>query len=263
MTTVKYESLIKTFEQGDISEWLKKLELVARLQKIQDICSFLPLFLSGGAFKVYDGLSEETKHDFGMLKKALTKAFAKDRYRTYEDLTHRKLEKNETPDVYLADIRHMLQLIGDTESPNLLKCCVVAGLPESIKVQIKGSCNLDHMTIEGLMEKIRSLVNELKENDHYGVFVGRSTEVTCLRCGNRGHTEFQCSLNRPGSSTDRSQIKCYNCNEFGHTKYQCPLNRRGNTNASAKSQIRCYNCNELGHYKNHCTKFQKNGEEAQ
>ena len=69
MSSVKVESLIKQFEDGNIAEWLKKLELVARLQKVDDVCSFLPLFLAGGAFKVYEGLSSETKNDYGKLKK--------------------------------------------------------------------------------------------------------------------------------------------------------------------------------------------------
>ena len=73
-------NLISQFDGGDIMEWIGKVELVARLQKQNDLCSFLPLFLLGGAFKVYDSLSDKTKRDYGRLKKALIRAFSVDKY---------------------------------------------------------------------------------------------------------------------------------------------------------------------------------------
>ena len=54
---------------NDFSEWLAKFELVARLQKLKELESIMALFLSKGAFVVYEGLSDDEKHDYGKLKR--------------------------------------------------------------------------------------------------------------------------------------------------------------------------------------------------
>jgi hypothetical protein len=60
--SIKYTDLIKQFNGSeDFFEWIKKLELVAKLQNIKGLDKFLPLFLSGGAFSVYEGLDEKVK----------------------------------------------------------------------------------------------------------------------------------------------------------------------------------------------------------
>ena len=54
--------LIKPFSgEGDFAEWVKKTELVAALQSIKDLEQFIPLFLSDGAFAVYEALLTTTK----------------------------------------------------------------------------------------------------------------------------------------------------------------------------------------------------------
>ena len=58
---------------GDFGEWIAKFELVARLQGVENLESVMPLFLSGGAFVVYDGLADGTKREYSELKRALEK----------------------------------------------------------------------------------------------------------------------------------------------------------------------------------------------
>ena len=42
--------MIRPFSgEGDVVAWLKKIQLVAKLQKITDLASFLPLYLEGEA----------------------------------------------------------------------------------------------------------------------------------------------------------------------------------------------------------------------
>ena len=166
-----------------------------------------------------------------------------DKYRTYEKLTSRKLLRNEAPDVYLADIRQMLEVIDDTISVHMLKCCLLAGLPDELKMQIKSSSNLDQLSVEGLMEKIRSLVNDVREaNNVQGIFVGRR-DVTCYQCGRRGHVKSQC-------------ISLYSENQLSNSFGKRLDSNKGNL------EIRCYNCNQVGHYKNQCKKQPKNANES-
>ena len=65
MASVKLSDIICRYEDqsisGDFAEWIEKLELVAKLQKIEDLKPFLPLFLNGAAFAVYKQLPDSVK----------------------------------------------------------------------------------------------------------------------------------------------------------------------------------------------------------
>ena len=69
---IKFSDIIKSYEDqntsGEFFVWIEKLELVAQLQGLTDLPKFLPLFLSGPAFSVYQQLSDETKKDYDLLK---------------------------------------------------------------------------------------------------------------------------------------------------------------------------------------------------
>ena len=62
--------------EEDFLSWVQKVELVAKLQDINNLCSFLPLFLKGGALDVYNGLNEDVKCDYKLLKNALKQVFS-------------------------------------------------------------------------------------------------------------------------------------------------------------------------------------------
>ena len=44
--------------EDDLISWLKKVKLVAKLAKVTDLASFLPLYLEGDALAVYLEMSE-------------------------------------------------------------------------------------------------------------------------------------------------------------------------------------------------------------
>ena len=53
----KIQDVVRSFDGcGNIETWLKKLKLVAKLKEVKKLESFLPLFLEGDAFSVYDEL---------------------------------------------------------------------------------------------------------------------------------------------------------------------------------------------------------------
>ena len=46
--------MIKPFTgEGDVVSWIKKVQLVAKLQKVSDLASFIPLYLEGDALALY------------------------------------------------------------------------------------------------------------------------------------------------------------------------------------------------------------------
>jgi len=60
MMSVKVRSdMIRPFSgEGDVVAWLKKVRLVAKLQKITELESFLPLYLEGEALYLYLEMDE-------------------------------------------------------------------------------------------------------------------------------------------------------------------------------------------------------------
>jgi hypothetical protein len=119
--SVKCGDLISQFkgtESGDFLEWITKVELVAKIQKIESLHDFVPLFLSGGALAVYLGLSEEVHKDYQLLKRALTASFSVNSFTAYEMFAHRHLQENESIDVYVADLKRLAYLVRRTSVRN-------------------------------------------------------------------------------------------------------------------------------------------------
>ena len=99
--SVKFSDIVKQYDgERDFFEWREKLELVAKLQKVKELENFLPLFLTGGAFK---GLSSEKKTDYNKLKQALLEAFSPDSLTAFEELKNRFF-RHESVDLSLIHI---------------------------------------------------------------------------------------------------------------------------------------------------------------
>ena len=65
----------------NVVEWLEKAELVCNLRSIAHLESVIPLRVTGGAFAVYQQLSDADKRDSGKIAKALRTVFAADSFR--------------------------------------------------------------------------------------------------------------------------------------------------------------------------------------
>ena len=213
---VKFEDAEKS---GDIGEWLDKLELVAKLQDITKLESFVPLFLSGPAFAVYKQLDDQDKSEYSRLKFQLVQAFGQDCFAAYEMLQRRVLGENETVDVYVTDIKRLVALMGQSAPDPLIKCAFVAGLPVDVATQLKALAAVESMTLPELTCRARMIMST--RNQAVGpCAVGRPSTartIQCFSCGASGHMARQCPKGR--------DIVCYECGEPGHMKRDC---RRGN-----------------------------------
>ena len=98
------------------------MELVAKLQNVDELHVVLPLFLSGGAFAVY--LSDEIKEDYKEVKNALTTAFSASPATAYEEFINRRLKENESVDVYLAELTRLSKLISSHVSEEWIRCAL-------------------------------------------------------------------------------------------------------------------------------------------
>lgn len=229
--SVKVSDLIRTYEDstssGDFSDWCDKLELVAGLQKITDLSSFMPLFLGGAAFAVYKQLSSEVKKDYVKVKDELLTAFSENCFNAYEQFRTRTLVEGETVDFFLADLRRLAKLMGQEQAGPMLRCAFVAGLPTDVASQIKSVLAVEKLSLTDIVTRARMILS---------THAGHATVAA-------------------GAASQRSTTRCYNCQSSEHRVKECPLNR-GKSN---KRQVRCYTCNQFGHISRHCSQGQGNG----
>ena len=229
--TVKCTDLIRQYDgTGDFTEWLQKLELVAKLQKIDKLEQFLPLFLSGGAFAVYQGLSQANKEDYDKVKRCLTSAFSAGPLKAYEEFVARRLISGESVHVYLADLKRLAALVSPNKDEDWLTAAFVCGLPEEMRSQMQAACSLGTMTLAEVVVKARGLVTA-KEACFVSV---------------RSQPRSGAVRKEPAPSASWSRISCFTCRKNGHISRNCPERKE-----SASDRF-CYVCGGSNHLSMSC-----------
>ena len=183
----------------NVIEWLEKAELVCSLRGITSMETVLPLRLTGGAFAVYQQLTEEDKRDSGKIKLALRTAFAVDSFTAYELFVSRRLQPGETVDVFLAELRRLAVPFGGLPDKALV-CAFVAGLPESVKQLLRAGSRIDELSLIQILARARAVLT-----DESGV-AAVTTPASAVR-GNAGVQE---------RAVPATQLRCYACNEMNH-----------------------------------------------
>jgi hypothetical protein len=238
MSAVKLSDIITKYEDsssGEFSEWIEKLELVAKLQKITDLVSFVPLFLAGSAFAVFKQIQETDKNDYEKLKAALLLAFGVNCYSAYEQLQKRVLQDGESADVYLADIRRLVALIGQTDADPIVKCAFMAGLPVDIGLQLKAMASVEALSVSELVTRARMMLSTRSVDMACAAGFTGKWKTGCFSCGSANHFSRDCP-NKP----IRKQRSCYGCGQVGHLIRQCPNKKsesleQGNENGGASA----------------------------
>jgi len=210
--------------KGDFAEWLRKLERVAKLQKIDDLASFLPLFLTGGAYAVYEGVSEPDKEDYAKVKSALLSAFSPNQFDAFEELMTRRLGDGESVDVYYAVLSRLASIVAD----NWVRCAFVAGLPEPERKQLRSLCALSSLPMTDVIEKARELMHRqtvsyaatatAKEPNSTATTLRQ--RIVCWNCNMEGHVSRYCR-NKPSQ-----RRRCFVCGDESHLAVACPERRR-------------------------------------
>ena len=97
--------------EGDVVAWFNKLKLVAKLQKIEEIVTLIPMYLEGYALAVYFEMGERDQSDAESIEKGLKTAFSEYSFEAYKKL-RRVAWTGESVDVYAVEIRRLAGLVG-------------------------------------------------------------------------------------------------------------------------------------------------------
>ena len=230
--SLRFADIVKCYEDqkssGEFHAWLEKLELVAELQGVTDLAKFLPLFLGGPAFAVYQQLGDAVKQDYHTLKAELRKAFTIDSFTAYEQLKDRVLREDEAVDSYLADIQRLVTLMGHKDDEVLTKCPFVSGLPSGVALQLKSAAGIEKLHVTDVLARTRAILASGQFN-----------------------SAFVCA----GVKSNLKAAQCYTCSQYGHLARECPNRQFERPTGHSKHvgpQRRCFVCNAPNHLANKC-----------
>ncbi|XP_068233538.1 uncharacterized protein [Palaemon carinicauda] len=151
--------MIKPFTgEGDVVSWLKKVTLVAKLQKIVDLASFIPLYLEGDALALYLEMGDEDQECAAKIQEKLKVAFSDDPFSAFGKLVQLKWT-GEPVDVYANEIRRLAGLakFDKVGLENVMKLMFVNGFPDNISVALQQLPNVMTMAMSELISHARIL----------------------------------------------------------------------------------------------------------
>ncbi|GFO06854.1 Gag-pro-pol polyprotein [Plakobranchus ocellatus] len=244
------KDIIKPFTgQGDVGAWIQKVELVAKLTKVKDVASFLPLYLEGNALAVYLELSDHDKSEVDAIKKALVRAFSDSTFEAFSKLKAARWT-GEPVDVFANDIRRMAResgLRGDGLE-GVVKLAFVTGFPDRISVELRQVSGIEHMEVSEILGKVRVLASTSGAGSYSrgmaaaGIGV-KNSDLKCYKC-NGPHIAKEC----PRGGSGKDPVTCYRCGLEGHIASRCSTSKRGPT-----AGRKCYRCGGFGHIAMRCT----------
>ena len=229
--------MIKPFDgDGDVSAWLAKVDLVAKLTKTEDVSSLIPLYLEGGALAVYLEMDDSDKTDASRLKKGLMRAFADSQFVAFNKLKQLAWT-GESVDIYATELRKLAKESGLTSTAleHTVRLAFVTGMPESVSVDLQQAPNIESMAMPDILARARVLVargavssvtavgaQARPENDAQARRDHQSREVQCYECGGphfyRGCPQAAANWKRGVPSRG---LKCYTCGG-AHIARNCP-----------------------------------------
>jgi len=230
---VKLSDIVKSYEEpsisGDFAMWCERLELVVKLQAIEQLETVMPLFLAGPAFNVYQQLDESVKKDYSTLKEALQQAFGMNAFMAYEKLQRQVYVNGESVDAYLSDIKRLVVLMGQKSNDPLRKCAFVVGLPQDIAVRLKTIVAIDRLSVEELASRARLIMASTGSPLCAVGGIKKPKVGACFSCGTYGHVARNCRK----ANVDKR--RCFRCGSAGHLARNCRQHDKVQGNESGEA----------------------------
>ena len=155
--------LIPLFDGTDpgqsVIEWVEKAELVCWLSGVKNIECVVLMRLSGGAYAVYQQLSEEKRADFACIKDVLYTAFALNPGTAYKQFAARCFHLGETVDVFLAELRKLVTQFKSMTERGLVGA-FIAGLPEHVEKLLQATTRVDDLPISEILARAQAILKD-------------------------------------------------------------------------------------------------------
>ncbi|XP_068240110.1 uncharacterized protein [Palaemon carinicauda] len=181
--------MIKPFPgEGDVVSWLKKVTLVAKLQKIVDLASFIPLYLEGDALALYLEMGDEDQECAAKIQEKLKVTFSDDPFSAFGKLVQLKWT-GEPVDVYANEIRRLTGLakFDKVGLENVVNLTFVNGFPDNISVALQQLPNVMTMAMSKLISHARILSSKQQGGEVAvtllaGTGCGKRVRGDCCAC---------------------------------------------------------------------------------
>ena len=170
------------------------MKLVAKLQKVQDLASFIPLFLHGDAFALYLEMSNEDQVWAEQIEMRLETALTEGPFEAYEKLKRFKWT-GESVDVYANTIKRLAGLAGyvGIGLDHTVKLAFIMGFPDEVPIALQQLPHIERMDISKLLPTARLLVSKrIKKTEMVAASVQsnalrnkaqkESSSLQCFRC---------------------------------------------------------------------------------
>ena len=209
---VKLNDVLKPYSgEGDIEEWLLKVDLVAKLQKIKDVASFIRMFLEEDALTVYHQIPDEDAKNVDRIKLRLREAFGEDPFNAYEKFCQKKW-KGESVDVFITNLRKLAKSAGIKEE-TVIKRAFVTGMPKVVAKEIRAMPSIELINVEDILVRTRAL---LAMERKYVYAVSYSSRQ---RRGNQRESEnlikrcYKCGGPHMIKECAYTSVVCFKCNK--------------------------------------------------
>ena len=211
-----------------VVDWLERVDLICKLSGVDKVEQVIPLRLAGGAFDVYQQLSDADKTNVTRVKAALRRAFALDPCEAYNQFSRRTLRLDESVDELYATLK--LSILFGGVPDQTLKYAFMAGLPAHTQELLRASADTDSIQTENILSRARAVVN----NERVATTVDRSAteklplskptenSLYCFNCSGPNHLAKHCQFERPRQRR-KPTLRCYRCQEI-HVASKCSEN---------------------------------------
>lgn len=223
-------SMIQAFEgEGDLVAWLCKVKLVAKLKKISDLASFIPLYLEGDALKIYLELSESEQASAARIEARLKEAFTDSPFVAYGKVVRLKWA-GEPVDVYANEIKRLAGLAGFSGEglDRLVKLTFVNGFPDSVSIELMKMEDISTNSMSAVLARARILAPGKTSAVAAAALKGKADFGSGTRFGESWSFKGQCyrcggphMIRNCPKDTKERRIVCYRCGKEGHIASRC------------------------------------------